>query len=330
MAKLGRICVVGSANVDLTFRTPRLPRAGETLAGHALHIGMGGKGANQAVAAARLGGEVAFVACVGNDSFGTEAICHYQAEGIDTSFVRRDANRPTGTAAIVVDDAAENSIIVVAGANAGLTPEDVRKASSAIQQADAVLCQLETPLDATLEAFRIARAAGKRTVLTPAPVRELPDELLRLCDLCVLNRTEMEFLAKCPVDSADDALSAAKSLRALGVRTVAVTMGAGGACLLDDAGAVHIPAVAVEAVDTTGAGDAFTAALAVSLAEGLDLREAARRASLVAAITVTRMGTQTAFPQRHQFLQMNARLNRQPSLTQGINRHTLRSSPAPG
>ena len=158
MTRPCRICVVGSANVDLTFRTPRFPKPGETLTGHALHQGMGGKGANQAVAAARLGADVTFVACVGSDSFGAEAIRQFQAEGIHTEFVRQDASQPTGTAAIVVDDHAENCIIVVPGANAGLTSSDVRRAASAIQQPDVVVCQLETPLEATLEAFRIARA----------------------------------------------------------------------------------------------------------------------------------------------------------------------------
>jgi ribokinase len=257
---------------------------------------MGGKGANQAVAAARLGAKVTFVARVGSDTFGTEAIQRYQAEGIDTAFVRQDTNRPTGTAAILVDDQAENAIIIVAGANAGLTSNDVREASSAIQNADAVLCQLETPIEATLEAFRLARAVGTLTVLTPAPVAELPDELLQLCDLCVPNQTEMKHLAKFPVDSEQDAHSAANSLRARGVRTVVVTMGRRGAMLVDDAGAEHIPAVKVDAIDTTGAGDAFTAALAVSLAEGLALKDAACRASVPAALTVTRIGTMTAFP----------------------------------
>jgi ribokinase len=298
MTKPCRICVLGSANVDLTFRTPRLPQAGETLAGRSLHVGMGGKGANQAVAAARLGAEVTFVACVGNDSFGAQAIGQFQREGINTAFIRQDANQPTGTAAIMVDDDAENCIIIVPGANAGLSIADVRAASSAIQQADAVLCQLETPLEATQEAFRLARAAGKLTVLTPAPVRELPDELLCLCDLCVPNRIEIEVLVGRAVHSHEDAHAAAKSLMARGVKSVALTMGGSGAFLLDDTGAIHIPAVAVDAVDTTGAGDAFTAALAVSLADGLPLKEAARRASLVAAITVTRIGTQAAFPQR--------------------------------
>jgi ribokinase len=296
MTKPCRICVVGSANVDLTFRTSRLPSPGETVAGQSLNVGMGGKGANQAVAAARLGASVTLVARVGNDAFGAEAIRAYQTEGIDATFVRQDPNLPTGTAAIIVDDAAENCIIAVPGANAGLTPEDVRAASAVIQQADVVICQLETPLAATLEAFRLARAAGTLTVLTPAPVMELPDQLLRLCDVCVPNKTEMELLAETPVNSQADAQAAANLLRDRGVRIVVVTMGGSGALIVDEAGALQIPALEVEAVDPTGAGDAFTAALAVFLAKGLELREAARRASVVAALTVTRLGTQTAFP----------------------------------
>jgi ribokinase len=298
MAIPRRICVVGSANVDLTFRTPRLPRPGETLAGHAFHLGMGGKGANQAVAAARLGAQVSLIARVGNDAFGQEALRRYIAEGLDTTYVRADEQRPTGTAAIIVDDQAENCIIVVGGANAGLSPADVRSAAAAIQNADVLLCQLETPLAATLEAFRLARAAGVRTVLTPAPATELPDELLRLCDICVPNKTEMELLTGLSVESLGAAEAAAWKLRQRGVGIVVVTMGAAGALLLDDDGATHIPAVRVEAVDPTGAGDSFTAALAVALAEGLSLREAARKASVVAALTVTRIGTQAAFPTR--------------------------------
>jgi len=257
---------------------------------------MGGKGANQAVAAARLGAKVALIGCVGNDDFGRDAIQHYRAEGIDTSFVRHDATCPTGTAAIVVDDNAENCIIVVAGANAKLSPDDVCRAAPAIQTADAVLCQLETPVDATLEAFRLARAAGVLTMLTPAPAKDLPDELLALCDVCVPNKTEIELLAGRKVVTHDDAQSAAGMLRERGVRTVVVTMGGNRAFLLGDLGAMHIPAFKVEAVDPTGAGDAFAAALAVLLAEGLALKDAARRASAVAAITVTRIGTQSAFP----------------------------------
>ena len=220
-----RICVVGSANVDLTFRTPRLPRPGETLAGRSFHLGMGGKGANQAVAAARLGAQVSFIACVGNDTFGHEAIRRYKNEGIDTTFVRTDENLPTGTAAILVDDAAGNCIVVVAGANASLSPADIRDASSAIQQAQIVLCQLETPLEATLDVFRLARAAGVRTVLTPGPAMVLPDELLRLCDLCVPNKTEIEMLVGHKVDNQNDAKLAGQKLRDRGVAAVVVTMG---------------------------------------------------------------------------------------------------------
>jgi ribokinase len=296
MANPPRICVVGSANVDLTFRTPRLPTPGETIAGHVFHLGMGGKGANQAVAAARLGAEVALIARVGNDSFGQEAIRHYRAEGLDVTFIRQDAECPTGTAAIVVDDAAANCIIIVAGANAKLSPEDVRDASAVIQNADILLCQLETPLETTLEAFRLARAAGVRTVLTPAPATALPDSLLHLCDLCVPNQTEMEQLIGRRIDSPGDAQAAAGVLRERGVKTVVVTLGDRGALLSDAEGATHISAVEVAAVDPTGAGDAFTAALAVGLAEGLSLHEAAQRASLVGALTATRIGTQAAFP----------------------------------
>jgi ribokinase len=296
MAKSPRICVVGSANVDLTFRTPRMPKTGETLAGHSLHTGMGGKGANQAVAAARLGARVTFVACVGNDTFGMEAIHHYCAEGIDTSFVRQDARCATGTAAIVVDDQAENFILYVPGANANLAPEDVRKASAAIQNADIVLCQLETPVASTIEAFRLARTAGVMTVLTPAPVMDVPDQLLQLCDLCVPNKTETEHLAKCPVDTPNGARAAAYRLRARGVQSVAMTLGSSGALLVNDAGALDIPAIQVQAVDPTGAGDAFTAAMAVSLAEGVGLKESALWATLVAALSVTRLGAQMAFP----------------------------------
>jgi ribokinase len=176
----------------------------------------------------------------------------------------------------------------------------VKQAARAIEQADVVVCQLETPLAATMEAFRLARAADKRTVLTPAPVVELPDELLQHCDVCVLNRTEIEFLVGHAVHGPEDALLAAKSLMARGVQAVVITLGKDGAFIADSTQRTHIPVIEVEAIDTTGAGDAFTAAIAVSLAEGLNLTEAAQRASWVAALTVTRLGTQTAFPRRRE------------------------------
>ena len=295
-----QICVVGSANVDLTFRTSRLPVPGETLAGQSLHRCMGGKGANQAVAAARLGASVTFVARVGNDSFGAEAIKAYETEGIQTQFIQQDETEPTGTAAILVDDDAENCIVVVAGANANLTPNDVRDASSVIRQSRVVLCQLETPVEAAVEAFQIAREAGAITVLTPAPANQVTDELLKLCDVCVPNRTEVAMISGEEVSNLASATKATASLLDRGVKAVALTLGSEGVLLVDDAGSTRIPASEVRAVDTTGAGDAFSGALAVYLAGGMTLADAARRAAKVAAISVTRLGTQTSFPTLHE------------------------------
>jgi ribokinase len=290
------ICVVGSANVDLTFRTPRLPVPGETLAGRSLHQCMGGKGANQAVVAARLGADVTFVARVGNDGFGAEAIEAYQAEGINTSFIQQDDEQPTGTAAILVDDNAENCIIVVAGANACLTPEHAQAARLVIENSNVLLSQLETPAATTLKAFQMARATNVLTILTPAPAENVTPELLELCDICVPNKTEIATIVGQPVNSEQDVIHAAAFLRSRGVKRVVLTMGGDGVLLVDESGSSHIPATKVEAVDTTGAGDAFTGALAVGLAEGLTLEEAARRSGVVAAIAVTRTGTQPSFP----------------------------------
>lgn len=291
-----RICIVGSANVDLTFRTPRLPMPGETFAGRSFQQCMGGKGANQAVAAARLGASVTFVARVGSDSFGDEAIKTYAAEGIDTSFVQQDTDQPTGTAAILVDDDAENCIVVVAGANARLAPEQVQRARSVIEQSDLVLSQLETPVNTTVEAFRIARAMKVPTMLTPAPAEQVTSELLELCDICLPNKTEIGTIAGHSVDDEANLIRAAKSLRERGVQRVLITLGSDGTLLVDDSGALRIPAMQVEPVDTTGAGDAFTGALAVGLTQGLRLEEAAKFAATVAAISVTRPGTQPSFP----------------------------------
>ncbi len=290
-ATFPRICVVGSANVDLTFRTPRLPRPGETVAGHELHVGFGGKGANQAVAAARLGTRVSFVARVGDDPYGADYLRRLAAEKIDMAHVRQVAGQPTGTAAILVDDEAQNCIVVAPGANAHLTPAHVREAEAGIRGADVVLCQLEVPLETTLEAFRVARAGRARTVLNPAPAAELPLELLLLTDMMVLNETELEVLT-----AGNDLEAGTEELRRRGPRAIVVTLGERGARLRDDGEAAAIEAFRVGAVDTTGAGDAFPAGLACRWARGQPLAEAAKHAAAVAALTVTRLGTQTAFP----------------------------------
>jgi ribokinase len=291
MTSVPRVCVVGSTNIDLTFRAARLPRPGETLAGRDCHLGFGGKGANQAVAAARQGAQVTMVSCVGRDVFGEQALENFRTHGIDTKRVRVDGERPTGIASIVVDDEAQNCILVVPGANLALSPADIYHAAEAIRCAAAVICQLEVPLATVVEAFRLARAAGVRTILNPAPAQPLPPELLQLTDLCVPNETELELLTgrRCrdtgELDRAVHELSGPEML---------VTLGARGAFV---AGEIVAPPP-VTAIDPTGAGDTFIGCLAVALVEGLPLRDAVRRANAAAALSVTRFGTQPAIPTR--------------------------------
>jgi ribokinase len=290
-----RVCVVGSVNVDLTFRVPRFPRPGETLAGHAFHLGFGGKGANQAVAAARLGAAVAMVGRVGRDPFGEQAAANLRALGVSTAHVQADPERPTGLASILVDDAGDNCIVLTPGANLGLSPEDVRAAADTIRSADVVLCQLEVPVAATLETFRLARAAGVRTVLNPAPAAAIPEELLRLADLCVPNETELELLSGRALPAPGEVEAAGRALRDRGPAAVVVTLGSAGALVVGET-LERLAAPRVRAVDPTGAGDAFIGSLAVSLSLGLALSEAVRRANAAAAISVTRVGTQSAAP----------------------------------
>jgi ribokinase len=257
---------------------------------------MGGKGANQAVVAARQGADVTLVARVGNDTFGAEAIEACKTEGINTSFVLQDDDQPTGTAAILVDDDAENCIIVVAGANACLTPEHAQSARLVIDDSNVLLSQLETPANTMLEAFQMAPDSGVLTMLTPAPAVHVTPALLELCDICVPNKTEIATIVGQPVNSEQDVIHAAELLLDRGIKRVVLSMGGDGVLLVDESGSAHIPAITVEAVDTTGAGDAFTGGMAVGLAAGLSLEEAARRAVVVAAISVTRPGTQPSFP----------------------------------
>jgi ribokinase len=293
-----RICVVGSLNTDLTFRTPRLPKSGETLHASALHIGQGGKGANQAVMAARLGAQVVMVGRVGRDAFGDATLRHITREGIDAIYIKEDVTEPTGTAAIIVDDEARNCILVVPGANGALTPADVQDAESLIRSSRVLLCQLEVPTAAVLEAFRLARAAGVRTILNPAPAAVLPDELLQLTDICVPNESEMELLIGRTLKTVDEIATAARELIRRGPPTVLVTLGESGVLIVTDDADEHVPAVPVQAVDTTGAGDAFIGALAVFLAEDRILLESVRWAAAAAALSVTKLGAQSSFPSR--------------------------------
>jgi ribokinase len=293
-----RICVVGSSNIDLIAKVPRLPKLGETLVGHSFHLGYGGKGANQAVMAAKLGAQVVMVTKVGRDVFGEGTLTNYRQAGIDATHVLFDDVRFSGVAPIFVDDTGRNVIVIVPGANMGLSPDDARRARDAIAAAAVLICQLEVPLETTLEAFRIAKAAGVRTILNPAPAAPLPDELLALADFCVPNETEAELLTGLPVVSLDDARAAAQALLARGPQTVVITLGERGVLLADRESASHYPAVEVPAVDSTGAGDAFVGSLAVFLAEGVPLPQSLARANAVAALSVTTIGTQVSFPAR--------------------------------
>lgn len=293
-----RITVVGSANMDLTFRAARLPRPGETVFGTSFARGFGGKGANQAVAAARLGADVAFVGRVGADEFGRAIREQLVREGVDVAHLLDDLGRPTGTAAILVDDTGENAIVGVPGANLGLTPDDVRAAAPLIESSAIVLAPCETMIESVSDAFRIAHAAGCTCVFNPAPARELPPELLATLDVIVPNESELRTLTGRPTESLAEVIEAADVLRERGPRTVIVTLGPRGALLVGPEGRAHVPGVPVTAVDTSGAGDAFCGALVTFLAEGMSMIEAARRANAVAARSVTRPGTQASFPRR--------------------------------
>ncbi|MFO0844060.1 MAG: ribokinase [Gemmataceae bacterium] len=294
-----RVVVVGSINVDLTFRVQRLPQPGETLAGRAFDVGHGGKGANQAVMAARLGAEVALLGAVGDDAFGAQALENLRHQGVDTSQVRVRPG-PTGAAVILVDDGAENAIVVVAGANGTLSAGDVRAARDVIAKADVVVAQLETPVGATREAFTLARAAGVKTALNPAPVVPGVADLLPLCDLCVPNETELAALTALPVYPSGNIGPVLDALLALGPAAVLVTLGSRGSQYQDRNGSRRVEALTVTAVDPTAAGDAYIGSLAVDLAGGLPIAEAMRRAGAAAALTVTRPGAQRSFPSKEE------------------------------
>jgi ribokinase len=292
------VLVVGSSNTDMIIRVPRIPRPGETVLGGEFSMAAGGKGANQAVAAARAGGRVTFVARVGDDDFGARALAAFEAEGIDTRFVARAPASPSGIALITVDDRGENSISVASGANALLSAADVDAASEAFAAADIVLVQLESPLATVEAAVRKAGEMGVPVVLNPAPARDLADELLRLVTVLTPNEHEAAALAGIPVADEAGARRAAARLKARGAAGVVVTLGERGVFASSPGFEGFVPAFKVDPVDTTAAGDVFNGALAVALAEKLPLAEALRFAQAAAAISVTRPGAQPSAPTR--------------------------------
>jgi ribokinase len=290
--------VIGSANLDFTVALPRLPRPGETVTGGALLVNGGGKGANQALAARRLGGEVRMIGCTGSDRSGDEIRAELGAAGVDVNALMRAADTATGTALILVDAAGQNQIGVAPGANHRLTVDMVRPHEAAIAWAQVLLCQLETPTAVVHWALEAARRHGVLTILNPAPVQPLGDELLGLVDYLTPNEIEAGMLAGVEVSDAESARHAAERLRARGARHVVVTRGARGALVCDGGGVAHVAAFPVDVVDTTAAGDAFNGALAVGLADGTSLDGAIALASAAAALTCTRRGAQDALPDR--------------------------------
>ncbi|MCR4921496.1 MAG: ribokinase [Bacteroidaceae bacterium] len=294
------IVVIGSSNTDMVIRVKHLPAPGETIIGHDFMTNQGGKGANQAVAVSRLGGRVAFVARVGDDGFGRQAIELLRQEGIDTTYVRTTEGVATGVALIPVDDKGENSIIVASGANALLSEDDIEAARPLIAQASTVLMQLETPIATLLAAARIAREAGARVVLNPAPFppEPLPAELLQCLDLITPNETEASMMSGIQVTDEASALRAIQAIQAQGVRQVVVTAGSKGAYIEEGGQLRCIPSRKVQAVDTTAAGDTFNGALCVALSEGLAFPEAIRFANCAASISVTRLGAWRSIPRR--------------------------------
>ena len=292
-----KICVVGAANLDLISYVPRLPRMGETLHGTRFHMGYGGKGANQAVMAAKLGGDVAMVTKLGQDIFGENTLKNFQSGGVDTRHVLFTDQAFSGVAPIAVDPEGHNSIIIVTGANDLLTLEEIEAARSTIAAAQIVVCQLEIPLEITLAALRVARQEGVTTIFNPAPARpELPGELYQLSDIFCPNESETELLTSRPVNSLEEAEAAAHVLLERGAGTVILTLGERGSLLVTAEDSTQVPATPVKALDTTGAGDAFVGSLAYFLAAGKPLTEAMRRANHIAAISVQSSGTQTSFP----------------------------------
>ena len=292
------ITVVGSLNMDLIARTPRFPQPGETIIGSDFHTVPGGKGANQAVAAARLGAQVSMVGRVGRDGFAESLLNNLVAAGVDHAFVIQDPEAATGVALIAVDDAGQNSIIVASGANVRLSPTDVDGAEAAIAGADALLLQLESPLETVTRAAKAAHAHGVPVILNPAPARSLPDALLALVDVLIPNESETALLTGLPVGDPAEAEAAATALRGLGVGTVILTLGERGALLAREDGAEYFPAFEVTPVDTTAAGDAFVGGFAVALGEGRSLAEAVQWGNGAGALATTRLGAQPSLPTR--------------------------------
>ena len=300
MADGNRITVLGSFVTDLTFRTKKVPAWGETIMGSDFRLGPGGKGSNQAVAAARLGGNVSFLSKLGRDSFGEMARRTYREEGIDARFVFETSDFPTGAATIILDEATgENAIIVVPGACYRVTPAEIDQAREIIAESAVFMTQLEMQMPSVEYGLKLARSLGVQTILNSAPAMELPDSIFALCDYMTPNEIEAGTLTGLPVTNIAEAERAADALLSRGARNVVVTLGAQGALVKNARLAKHVPAVnAGPVVETTGAGDAFNGGFAIALSEGRDIVAATQFGCAVAGISVTRHGTAPSMPVR--------------------------------
>jgi ribokinase len=297
---MNRILVIGSSNTDMVIKTKKLPAPGETILGGTFLLNPGGKGANQAVAAARLGGKVTFIAKRGNDLFGNQAIGIFMREGIDTQYIVKDPELPSGVALIIVDPAGENSIVVASGSNGNLQPEDIPDKIFKTGKFGILLLQLEIPLHTVEYSAKMAAENGIKVILNPAPAQPLSDNLLGNIWLLTPNEVEAEALTGIPINDDSSADMAALKLLERGVKNVIITMGETGFYIKSENYTGMVPGIKVMVVDTTAAGDVLNGALAVALAEGLELKNASEFANRAAAISVTRLGAQASAPYRHE------------------------------
>ncbi len=300
MSQRSSIYVIGSSNTDMVIKSGKLPLPGETVIGGDFLMNPGGKGANQAVSCARLGGKVSFVCKLGDDLFGKQALEEFRQQNINTRYVFIDPERPTGVALINVDKHGENCISVAPGANNALYIEDISQALESISEEDIVLIQLEIPLETVMAAILQSNGKGARVILNPAPAQELPESLYQHLYLITPNETEASVLTGIPVVDESSARAAAAILIGKGCQHVIITLGNRGALVYSSEYTGIIPATVVEAVDTTAAGDCFNGALAVALSENNPLKEAAEFACKAASISVTRMGAQSSIPLRRE------------------------------
>lgn len=295
-----KIVVVGSCNTDMVIKSNKLPVPGETVLGGSFMMNSGGKGANQAVAIARLNGSVTFIAKTGNDIFGHQSLELYNKENINTEYIFSDSENPSGVALITVDSHGENCIVVASGANMSLSTSDIDSAKSEIESADFLLMQLEIPLETVEYAAKIASQKGVKVILNPAPAQFLPTSLLENIYIITPNKSEAEMLSGIKVEDIESAKRAADQISEKGVDIVIITLGSQGALIKDRESYLKVDAVKVDAVDTTAAGDVFNGALTLALAESKSIEEAVKFACKAASVTVTRMGAQSSIPYRHE------------------------------